>query len=77
MPCLLMLYKTSPDKKEGNHRLFVVVRRKQDSLFLSSELILEIVQVDVGEVDVLLLGQLPVLAVPGIDLGDLGHLGAL
>ena len=75
MPCLLM-YKTSPDKKEGNHRLFVVVRRKQYSLF-SSELVLEIVQVDVGEVDVLLLGQLPVLAVPCINLGDLGHLGAL
>ena len=76
MPCLLMLYKTSPDKKEGNHRLFVVVRRNK-ILFLSSELVLEIVQVDVGEVDVLLLGQLPVLAVPGIDLGDLGHLGPL
>ena len=75
MLCLLMMYKTSPDKKEGNHRLFVV-RRKQDSLF-SSELVFEIVQVDVGEVDVLLLGQLPVLAVPGIDLGDLGHLGPL
>ena len=43
----------------------------------SSELILEIVQVDVGEVNILLLGKLPVLAVPSIDLGDLGHLGAL
>ena len=71
-----MMYKTSPDKKEGNHRLICCCKMKQDSLFCS-KLILEIVQVDVGEVDVLLLGQLPVLAVPGIDLGDLGHLGAL
>lgn len=36
-----------------------------------------IVELDVAEVDVLLLGRLGVLAVPGLGLVDLGQLGAL
>ena len=75
MPSLL-LYKTSPGRSRGiTGCCMFCCRGKQDSLHL--ELILEIVEVDVGEVDVLLLGQFPVLAVPRLDLRDLGHLGAL
>ena len=38
---------------------------------------LVLVQVDVAEVDLLLLGQLPVLPVPGSHRLNLGHLGSL
>lgn len=41
------------------------------------QLLLEVVELDVGEVDLLLDGHLAVLAVPGLHRGDLGQGGAL
>ena len=74
LPCLL-LYKTSPEEV-GESQAAVCIIRGNKILF-SLELVLHIVEIDVGEVDILFLGQFPVLAVPCVDLGDLGHLGAL
>ena len=47
------------------------------TVFSVLQLRLDVIELYIGEIDVFLLGQLSVFAVPGIDLGDFGHLCAL